>query len=537
LYFVAIRIALTSIFRFAGGHTLNDLARGVMKRPWADLTSLGLYKRHGGNWGYDFVTGLVQRMDGADCCTLSNDALYDYVKGGGFRWLPKFLHGEYSLETSFDQGVTWYQYLSDTIRRCHEFTCRLHIFAVVACLCIVAAIHLHPSHRACNSGTNAVPSAPHRILTGYASLYVLSLLMRKSMVSQASWTRDIRDGNKDVVTFPFQPGDYEGPATSPTSLDVLIGSRLDSKHLGMYADFLQYHPGNKLWHDAILSRLEWLPQYSALPRGMEEELARRIVDDVVETKASRFLYQVPSSGKWIVLDRDAAANLTTQEIFLRSHPALQCLAREIRFLRSDCLYGPLRDTKLCRLDSSLLNSLVDRIRHPSMRRTTASRDQAVQLQPSPARSASLQPRRSCCTRTPTTVYAAEKIPSSISQSEKNKIRTSLVPQEGDTVQVLHGAMIDDASGGIVPAWWLGKVATVHPLGTFHVWLEASDASEPFGATLVCSVVDDDCMDAAEQYEGWVRSANGTYMNAYESELEFHEAEDSALDFLEHETDD
>jgi hypothetical protein len=525
-----------SFFRFAGGHTLNDLARGFMRRPWADLASLGLYKRHGGNWGYDFVTGLVQRMDSADCCTLSNDALHEYVKGGGVRWLPKFLHGEYSLETSFDQGVTWYQYLADTIRRCHEFTRRLNVFAVVACLCIVAARHLHQSHRARNSGTIAAPSALHQILLGYISLYALSLLMRNGIVSQAAWTRDIRHGSKDVVTFPFQPSDYEGPATSPTSLDVLIGSRLDSKHLGMYADFLQYHPGNKLWHDAILSRLAWLPPYSTLPRGLEEELARRIVDDVVGTMASRFLYQSPSSGKWIVLDHEAAANLTIQEIFLRSHPVLQCLAREIRFLRSDCLHGPLRDTKLCRLDSSLINSLDDRTRNPSMRRTRASRDEAVQLQPSTARCANFQPRRSCCTRTPTTAYAAQKIPPT-SICEKSTIRASLVPQEGDTVQVLHGATIDDASGSIVPAWWLGKVATVHPLGTFHMWLEASDAIEFFGATLVCSVVDEDCMDAAEQYEGWMRLANGSYMNAYESELEFYESEDSDVDFLEDETDD
>lgn len=359
--------------------------------------------------------------------------------------------------------------------------------------------------------------------------------MRATIVSQAAWTRNIRAGSKDVVTFPFQPSHYDGPATFPTSHDVLIGSRLDSKHLGMYADFLQYHPGNTLWHDAISRRLEWLPQYPALPRGLQLDLARGIVDDVVEAKASRFLYQVPASGKWIVLDRGAAENLTSQELFLRSNPVLQCLDREIRFLRSNCVYGPLRDTKLCRLDSSLVISLLDRIRHSSLRRVLASRDQGVPPLPTTARRISFQPRRSCCFRTLTTVRAETQIPS-LTRKEKDKTRDSPVPLEGDIVQVLHGATIDDESGSIVPAWWLGKVVTVHPLGAFHVWLEASDAIEPFGATLVCSVVDDACMDTAEQYEGWMRSANGTYTNEYESELEIYEADDSDVDELGDESD-
>jgi hypothetical protein len=492
-----------------------------MKRPWAELASLGLHKRHGGNWGYDFVTGLVQRMDSADCCTLSDDALHDFVKSGGVRWLPKFLHGEYSLDSSFDQGVTWYQYLADTIRRCHAFASTLHMIAVTAALCIVAARHLHQPHSARDSDTGGEPFALHRVLYGYACLYILSLLMRKTIVSRAAWTRDIREGKKDVVTFPFQPSDYQGAATSPTSHDVLVGSRLDSKHLGMYSDFLKYHPGNRRWHETILRQLEWLPHFPALPRGLQHDLANRIVDDVAESKASRFLYQVPSSGKWIVLDRDASVNLTMQELFLGSHPVLQCLAREIRFLRSDCVYGPLRDTKLCRIDSSLVHSLLDQMRHPSTRRNTVSQDQIVST-----RGTSLHLRQCCCNYRTLTRHAAATTPSSIVRNDKNKIRAPSAPQEGDIVQVLHGAMINDESGGIVPAWWLGKVATVHPLGTLYVWLEASDAIEAFASSLVCSAVDDDCMDAAEEYDGWMRSENGTYVNKNESELEVYEMDDS-----------
>ena len=164
-------------------------------------------------------------------------------------------------------------------------------------------------------------------------------------------------------------------------------------------------------------------------------------------------------------------------------------------------------------------------------------DQYVPRLPSAARGTSLQPRHSCCNSASLTGHAAAKTPSPTSRNDKNKIRASVAPQEGDIVQVLYGATIDDEPGGIVPAWWLGKVATVHPLGAFHAWLEASDAIEPFDASLVCSAVDDDCMDTAEQYDGWMRSANGSYMHKYESELEFYEVDESYVDALDDETDD
>jgi hypothetical protein len=488
-------------------------------------------------------------MDGGDCCTLTQDSLHEYVKNkGGPSWLPAFLHGTYSLETSYDDGVTWYDYVVDSLRRCLEFVRGLHpkvatAYATVALLLLLYQCRTEePSRALAAVATNRLLSSLLRVSYGYAILYALSLVIGSLVLDEAAWTRDIRQGRKDVVTFPpDHKATYEGPATIPVWSDVLIESRLGSRHLGMYADFLEYHPGNVRWREAVVSRLEsGLTQYYRyrdLPPGLQRELARGIVRDLAEESSSRFLYQVPASGEWVVLDPTAAVSLTARELFLQSQPVLRALARELRFLRSVCLYGPLRSAALCQMwggGSHILQALDALVLKPS---ALTSEAQARPSKVTMAGNAFL-PRRAR-RQTPTTaslstMNSAGRTVSSFPRSEVGveSCRKHWIPQEGDLVEALDGQLDvdeeDDGNGDrVTPAWWPGTVVSAHPLGHYQVKLAAyvEGSAKWYSRAVVCLPDDHACKEVAELSEGWSRADDGGYVKPDSDEDEDDDEDD------------
>ena len=152
------------------GHTFRDLRRAstVMSWPFAPLRALGLWKRQGANWGWDWITVTSLRIangengyqyeDLQDFLGISGDIdkkerlnrdrkssflsntverslgcrgsfplfCFGSAEGGWGRYIPAFLHG-----TITERGGGWDLFIRTTLPKIRTFACILYMCSII----------------------------------------------------------------------------------------------------------------------------------------------------------------------------------------------------------------------------------------------------------------------------------------------------------------------------------------------------------------------------------------------------------------------
>jgi hypothetical protein len=158
-----------------------------------------------------------------------------------------------------------------------------------------------------------------------------------------------------------------GPTTYPGTFDVLMGTRFDVKWLGSYEQWLDYHPGNRIYLQHVLQKAPLVAVYqhgrrrngglTHLPIVFSQRLLQETIEAITKDKRGRFLQQDYRTGDWLLMTKaeiEAAVALEMAWKRTPMHAALEkVLNRWIAFYR----FGVWRDSAMARKSPVYLQHL------------------------------------------------------------------------------------------------------------------------------------------------------------------------------------
>jgi len=325
------------IHPFMYGHTFQDLknAQVSMSFPFSMFRSIGIWKPPNANWGYDWVTTSSLRIANGENGYHFED-LDHFVKHHPLsKRLPSFLHGVVKPESG------WQFYIQDTIHRFRTFFFVIFVSFIITYLTVVLVIDF------LESGKNQrLFSTLKRFLC--ISLIVLFLAKRAAeTVKQTQFCRSV--DSKTVYARPFLPKPRSRrqleklskksifrPTTVPSKTDVLFGNRYDSKNIGNYINFLNYHPGNKKMRELLDTYTDLYHSYKDLPKVFEDEVVK-----VIDSNLDQFLLQ-NDFGEWTIMgDKERKNNILKHLTYGGTSQGLlfKALDKEAAVLFSDAKFG------------------------------------------------------------------------------------------------------------------------------------------------------------------------------------------------------
>ena len=318
------------------GHTLEDMAQAgrIMQKPWTLLRALGLFKLPGTEWGIDYITSGSMRMANEDN-GFREDEFEEFMERGGIWWIPGFLQGQVSDDDS------WLEYYLDTGKRCLEFVqYRLLPISLGSYLLLGATLGLlSTSVRA----PVAFGKSLRRLLV-LGSLAYCFYHLAIYRIDSTDWAKDIRHKKRHWGVFKNQRAfgiTNQGPSTLPHRRDVLIENRYGSAFLAMYEDFIDGHPGNRLFQHYVAASAD---QFGRNPKALKSASAVAVFQSISDHQG-RFLYQGPT-GAWEWLNDVKALEYVHRYLASQSHPMKKMLTRAIRHLISGYMYDVHRETKM-----------------------------------------------------------------------------------------------------------------------------------------------------------------------------------------------
>jgi len=315
------------------GHTLKDLANAgtMMSQPWATLRALGLYKRSGGEWGIDYISGSTMRMANEDN-GFRREQLDEFLERGGFSFLPESLHGKVGNKDG------WYEFYIRTFLLCKDALTRFTAaFAVLYLVFGSYAAFVNKKRRYWRS----IVGVFFKLVVCSGLAWVL-FIMAKEHVDNTGWAKDIQSHRRyTAFQSPVDDSAAQGRATFPTKFDVLIENLYGSRQLHMYNDFINWHPGNRYFRSLLEALKE--PYF-----GYSELLQKRSLEYIVEAvqdNNGRFLTQA-AEGAWHVISDDQASLYVAKHLsYLETEFKFQ-LALELKYARADVKFGLMSKTAL-----------------------------------------------------------------------------------------------------------------------------------------------------------------------------------------------
>ena len=355
------------------GHTWSDIANDASIStawPFNILRSLAIWKPRNRFWGYDLLLSAALRAANEQ----SGMEVYDletFVKlkmNGLFRY-PKWLQGTVSRESD----TPWQTYIQETLDKTFRFLQLVNGVVLGFYMTVALAFALISSrrrHAPAPSGSG-LKSATRRLLQicGWVALFTWAFLRR---VETSEWGSNLLVGKTFRRPFPtyaeFSSQRWEqdpmvprGITTLPERTDVLFGTRLDAEYLGSYNQWFDYHPGNRLFSDAIASKTLY---YSAVYDQdlMLNALINNLVDEVKETTNNgRFLEQDHLSGDWVVLADADVFERVRLTLATESNLVSKQVHQAFKFLLADARFGDHRGTSLAFESCLFLLSLRDHL--------------------------------------------------------------------------------------------------------------------------------------------------------------------------------
>lgn len=345
------------IHPFMYGHTFQDLknAQVSMSFPFSMFRSIGIWKPQNANWGYDWVTTSALRISNGENGYHYEDleAFVLFSKLG--KSIPSFLHGD----VSNDGG--WKVYIEDTISRFKSLFTAIYVGSVVIYLLSVFTLDFVEGFR-----RRRVYSTLTRIV--FINLVIVFCAYKAAeVVKETQFCKSV--DTKTIYSTPFlpkSPSNYNrvgvgknALTTVPTRSNVLFGNRYDSKLIGNYINFLNYHPANKELRQQYDALSDIFHSYKGLPNRFQNEIV-----DKIDASFDQFLSQ-NEFGEWTLMEEEDKVNNIILGLTF-SHPSMglmNTLDKELAILLSKARFGTFirSSTAMKKITISSLQYLRDNV--------------------------------------------------------------------------------------------------------------------------------------------------------------------------------
>jgi hypothetical protein len=292
--------------------------------------------------------------------------------------LPQWLDGTIDLES--DQA--WQMYISETIDNIYGFWKRVNTLLLSGYLGIslVSAIFVQRRFKA--GGLRVLVSASLGVLVTHVVVLSVTWWILAG-IGSSEWAVGISSGR--TLQRPFPPVDptalahdpfvSTGSTALPTREDVLVGTRLASKTLGIYHRLLDFHPGNLAFRQEVddmvmmsgshgASRAGGWSLFNSYVRGLPSIFSNWILNTLlenVETRGGRFLHQDYRTGDWRLMNTAESREYVRLILSTGTYGVATEVKRGIDFLMSDYRFGMFRGTALSRKSQVDLHHLTKKL--------------------------------------------------------------------------------------------------------------------------------------------------------------------------------
>jgi hypothetical protein len=259
-----------------------------------------------------------------------DDELEDWVKLGGFKFLPAFLEGN-------AENGSWHEYLLTTLAHCEAFMKKVSVYLFTGYVLVYVIVSMMFGGPTGGMKARRFGWALFRLAVICSAVFALYQAALKH-VGLTQWAKDIRHNLRYSSPFGSEKVLYKGPTTMPHRNDVLIETRYMSEYLAMYNDYVGNHPGNCQWDQLVSEKASTYASYSELPSVFHQAVAEYIVS-AVRNSRGRFLAQNPHSD-WVEISADDAVTYTSVELAIRSNSIKKKVVRQLDFLISEAPFEP-----------------------------------------------------------------------------------------------------------------------------------------------------------------------------------------------------
>lgn len=323
------------------GHTFKDLknASVSMAYPFSLLRSMGVWKPPNANWGWDWASVASLRISNSEN-GYHYDDLEDFVDYHPLATLlPSFLHG------SVTHYGGWEVYFFETIKNVKIFVLMAYAVFFVAVFSLTLFLNVVQGGK-----RNLLRSFFFRVVFIHIMITFFGCLAW-SRIQKTQFAMSV--DSDTILAQPFLPepkagkgsttsildhavSEELGPTTFPRRDDILFGKRHDSKHIGFYLNFLNYHPGNMSWREILEINHELYHSYSKLPSVFQNQIVSFLEREV--KRSGRMLRQ-DDYGYWTILSEADIKKEVRKGLRIGTETLLSCLDKEVAILAASVRDG------------------------------------------------------------------------------------------------------------------------------------------------------------------------------------------------------
>ncbi len=324
------------------GMTMKDLAivDTMIGFPWKYLRTFGIWKPKGNHqshemkWGWDYLT--------VACSRIMNDQMgfrYEELEKfatdmSRFGPLVNYLLGYLPKENRYDEISMsiengWREYLRETLTRFIKVAAALYgascfFFFIISLL------------------TTGFKSTFCRFLKINVGL-VLVFYGVIHYISNTPWGRDIIIGKATESPF-LDRVDTTDITIVPTKYDVLYSGRLHSPFLAGMNVIHDQQPGNAKLNQLVATYSGAFSTHSKIVTMFQQTVLDEIMNKISDFGGR--IVQNNVNGDWVVSSKNDAETLVLRALISESSPIKAKIYQEMKFLRSECNFGRLRNTVL-----------------------------------------------------------------------------------------------------------------------------------------------------------------------------------------------
>lgn len=333
------------------GHTMEDFTNPskYMSEPWVTLRSLGIFKPPGRDWGWDYISVACMRIANADN-GFRQGSLKEFVKKGGFDWLPDF------LKPKLQKGDNWKYYIMRLIETVQEWLKKVNMQVMAGYLALLFVLNLFLWLAGFKGRRGALLRSLGRLIVTHGLVLLLTFMVARR-INTSQWAENIRLGKAGKS--------YRSPiatsekATLPFDSDVLKDTRYQTPYLASYTRMFDVnHPGNQNWRHLIH---ENCLDYNHLPNSLKRGVVNMVISEMKAGYSGRLLRQ-NDEARWVVMSDQQAQWHTHMDLSKANNEALGYAVAQLDFLHGELPVGVFRDTKLHREHiPALLNHLREKL--------------------------------------------------------------------------------------------------------------------------------------------------------------------------------
>jgi hypothetical protein len=344
------------ILAFFRGATWQDMADSAtsMARPWNILRCLHLWIPSDRQWGYDLLTASALRIANQQKGCEPGELRIFVTEVMRKLGLPAFLDGP--IYDDYDQA--WQIFFQETIQKYFSFLQAINLAVHLAFVLILLALGIILQCTQRQTFFTTLGKGTKRVFLTH-SLVAALVFITLYMVQTSDWATDITSGKAWMRPFPpaedvwRQESDEmvaSGSTTLPRRFDVLVGSRLNTRSIGAYQRWLDYHPGNRIFDEYVSTyggksfREVW--RGDSLPQDLAKEMIATGFNMLKKHRSGRFLDQDYRTGDWHEMNELESKNYVQMRLFVGPRKTLLgSLKQEIDYMFDKYRYGLPRNHK------------------------------------------------------------------------------------------------------------------------------------------------------------------------------------------------